>query len=351
MNDIKLKLSDNKYWITYFKAIGIILVVIGHSGAPSSIVNFIGLFHMAMFFFISGYLYKDRDTYNPIKYIFKRVKSLYIPFIIWQILFVILHNIFYYMNIYSSSIYYAGQVGGLYTGTDIVKSLVNVITFRPMEQIGGAMWFLPALFSTSVIFCLIRYISIKIINKKSEYITTLLVLLCYIVGYNTDLPRLLSVSLVALIIFWLGFKYKKFEYNVTLNPVVAVICFSILIVLNEYGTVSMVSNSYPNMLFFIVTSLSGIYIMIYILRTFKCFNKKSGILNFIGNNTVYIMILHFISFKIVSIAIISIYGLDIQRVAEFPVINIEGLWFVAYTVIGILVPSGYVKVKNSLKIR
>lgn len=36
------------------KGIGIILMVVGHSGCPIYIRNFIYLFHMGLFFYVSG---------------------------------------------------------------------------------------------------------------------------------------------------------------------------------------------------------------------------------------------------------------------------------------------------------
>ena len=70
------------------KGIGIIMVVLGHAGMPGSSILF--RFHMALFFIISGYLFDERNinTFkNLIKYIFRRIKNLYIPFLIYNGLF------------------------------------------------------------------------------------------------------------------------------------------------------------------------------------------------------------------------------------------------------------------------
>lgn len=63
--------------ISIAKVIGIISVVIGHS--DSSIGPVIGLFHMALFVFLSGYFYKDKYTKEPLKYINRKIKSIYVP--------------------------------------------------------------------------------------------------------------------------------------------------------------------------------------------------------------------------------------------------------------------------------
>lgn len=48
---------QKKNYIDIAKGIGIILVILGHSGVNSEIKDFIYGFHMPLFFVISGYLY------------------------------------------------------------------------------------------------------------------------------------------------------------------------------------------------------------------------------------------------------------------------------------------------------
>lgn len=61
------------------KGIGIILMVIGHACYPHIyIFNCIYIFHMPLFFFLSGFLFKESSTHKPISYIYKKIKSLYL---------------------------------------------------------------------------------------------------------------------------------------------------------------------------------------------------------------------------------------------------------------------------------
>ena len=63
-------------------------------------------------------------------------------------------------------------------------------------------------------------------------------------------------------------------------------------------------------------------------------------LNAIGKNTMDIMALHFMMFKIVSFAMILYYGLSINRLAEYPVlVEIEGGWWILYTIVGVALPT------------
>ncbi len=84
------------------KGIGIIFMVLGHSGIPCSIHDFIYLFHMGLFFFVSGYFLKLPKNYEEIKwhqdyYLFvkKKLKALWLPFVEYGLFFLALHNVFY----------------------------------------------------------------------------------------------------------------------------------------------------------------------------------------------------------------------------------------------------------------
>lgn len=66
------------------------------------------------------------------------------------------------------------------------------------------------------------------------------------------------------------------------------------------------------------------------------------ILDFIGKNTLTILTWHFLAFKLVSLLIIGIYGLPIERLAEFPVIteySKQG-WWIAYFIVAMVVTCG-----------
>ena len=84
----------------------------------------------------------------------------------------------------------------------------------------------------------------------------------------------------------------------------------------------------------------------------SCFvNSKDNwikrILVYIGDNTLTVLTWHFISFKIVSLIIIYVENLPIERLAEFPVINdytSQG-WFILYFVTGMAVPLIFTKSK------
>lgn len=53
-------------WIDYAKAIGIFLVVVGHTYAGNALTNWIYSFHMPLFFFLSGTMLRNRGGIGSI---------------------------------------------------------------------------------------------------------------------------------------------------------------------------------------------------------------------------------------------------------------------------------------------
>ena len=74
--------KDRDLTIDLCRAIGIVLVAVGHSGCPDFLDRYIYMFHMALFFFLSGYCYKDRNDACLKKYVLSKIKTIYVPFVL-----------------------------------------------------------------------------------------------------------------------------------------------------------------------------------------------------------------------------------------------------------------------------
>jgi fucose 4-O-acetylase-like acetyltransferase len=140
-------------YIDIAKGIAIILVVVGHSTTSKVFVNFIYLFHMPLFIFLSGYLFKDEYALNPRMFIKNRVRKLYFPFLKYELILILLHNTLLNWNIYDQNLV------GVYNKSTYIRCIVSVLTFRQTEPMAFTFWFLASLFTIQTSFCLI--VSVK----------------------------------------------------------------------------------------------------------------------------------------------------------------------------------------------
>ena len=109
---------DNRLdWVDIYKGIAIILVVFGHSNSP--ITGYIYLFHMAAFFFISGYTtnFNSRSTTS---YIINKIQTLVIPFFV-------INLAFYLFRFVLTSL---GIEGFLYKDTVSFSGIKNLFVYQ-----------------------------------------------------------------------------------------------------------------------------------------------------------------------------------------------------------------------------
>ena len=343
------KLKDIRY-INILKALAIIAVVVGHSETP--LVKVIYLYHMPLFFFISGYLYNDRFSINPLKQIKKRVLTLYLPFVIYQFIFLALNNTFIWLGIYSIQDKYVPGVikTRMYTRTDYIKVAKMIFNFESNQSLLGAFWFIPVLFFTTILFSLIGFLVVKIDEKWKEKVRLVIILLLFMLGnYLTklkiQLPKYVgNTSLVALAIFYLGYMYRRYEAAIKMSAYYAALGILLLFFNQFFGGVSMAKNAYTSPSFLMVNAVIGAYVNVYIAKRIENIKESrlsiyiKELLYYIGRNSFIIMALHFISFRLVSLAQIKIYGYPWIMLARFPVIAGGDFWWIIYSFAGVFVP-------------
>lgn len=131
-----MEVSKHNSTVSIAKGICIILMVVGHSGCPPVIMNYLAFFHMPFFFFISGYLLKPDYVDNPVLLIKKRVKTLWWPYFKFGFIFLLLHNLFYQLHFYETP----------YSYDEILRNAVKLLFMLGHEELIGGFWFLRYLF-------------------------------------------------------------------------------------------------------------------------------------------------------------------------------------------------------------
>jgi fucose 4-O-acetylase-like acetyltransferase len=66
--------------------------------------------------------------------------------------------------------------------------------------------------------------------------------------------------------------------------------------------------------------------------------QLAAIIECLGQNTLCIMMLHFLAFKLVSLVYVIVYGLPSYQIAAFPTLNANYFWGIAYLTVGLFLP-------------
>lgn len=329
--------------ISVSKAYGILLMVLAHAGLSTICQHVVYMFHMPLFFFYAGYCFNEEYTKNIKTFIKKRIKKLYFPFLFWSLLFLVTHNIFFMIGIYSSKYGYNNEVSYLYDYNDYVSRFFYItLLMSKFEQLVGGYWFIRELFLTSIIGCLLlKYFN----NFWIVLIVITLTMVFSIMNYFDIVPFILQLTLLSISFFLIGFYFKKkevFQYKkVYLFVSLCVIC---LLLCTYCSPTSMLTFSANNLIPYILAAISGIYLTHFISTKTPSVLKKY--LVYIGDHSFTILTLHFLSFKVVSFVYTIYYGLEHIRISEFPIISdAKGyIWVFSYFAIGVILPLGYTKI-------
>ncbi|MBU3143468.1 acyltransferase family protein [Clostridium sp. CF012] len=352
------EIKRDVYW-DIIKGLGIIAVVLGHSGFKYGII--LNYYHLAIFFFVAGFFYKDKYSYDLVDYIIKKVKDLWWPLIKYGIVFIILHNIFIRMNIYSTitgePMIYPKVVYSLYETVNNI--LLLILTGNQLEEVMGASWFVFPLFCAMIIFCFIRNIAIKLSDtqtKREIYIY----ILCWLIGgvgmilsaKKLQLVWRIDVSLIAIPIISCGYVCKTYWSKIKLNWIMAIMGVFVIVYFYRNGLViSFAAGQIGNPIAFTLVTFAGIYINLYIGKILLKTNKLKCIFACLGRESFHIMVLQFLAMKLINLIAVLFYHKELYNIAKFPYSNIN-LW-ILNTLAGLFIPVLGVwlfnKIVNKLK--
>lgn len=339
-------MSDNKKdrinYLDSAKGIGIILVCLGHAitnaEAPidsdySILLQFISQFHMPLFFLLGGMVFNDKYVDTPIKSGWKKFKSYYIPFVVYNMIFVLLHNVMYEMHIFTDK----------YDMKMFIKTTINVLTMH-IQEICGAMWFLRCLLTIVLLFIGIRFISGKVMHGRyQEQITAVIIIALAVLSQLSICPTFFKINLAFynMIFYYLGYLIRKYDFSSIINKYKWVflllgLTLNICVALRFTYAIGGYHDGYIYILRFVVQVMGSI--MILALVQWKTV-ANSKLLIMLGRKSLDIMALHFVCFKIVSLIIIKIYNLEMTNMSTLVVFGIGGLWSLAYIIVGLGIPT------------
>lgn len=268
-------------WIDIVKGIGIITVVMVHSGISYEIIKFLLSFNMQLFFFISGYLFKSEA--GVLAFIKKKGRSLLIPYFSFSII-TYLFWLIVEQRIRDSSISSFKPLLGIFYSNNIDNFMV----------FNGVLWFLTCLFVVECLYCII----VKKIKDRKKIVVLLVVM--SIIGYldslftTIRLPWSINIALTAIVFYGIGNVMKSYINRLTLYKrskllLAAGLSFLLALLVNRYNSIIyMYDNSYGNYVLFYLASLLGILGVACLSMAIK----KSKVLSYLGINSLIILAVH-----------------------------------------------------------
>ena len=327
--------NSKKNFISIAKAIGIILMVVGHSGCPVFIGRFLYLFHMPLFFVCSGFFFKEiTDRPTLFNYYLKKIKGLYLPYIKWSVLFLLFHNVFHSINIIDSY---------LYKPEDYIRQFARLVVMADYELLIRPFWFIKELLLASIVVATISLFRSRILPKLSiELLLAITLIISILAKTIPTIPLLGDFSLLLFCItyYYSGvllhkyLDYIPFTYSLLIATFLTILLGSFLF----KGNIDMRFTTIHNIFLYYLLSLIGILMIL-------CASKKlekhsnSSFLYYIGNHTMPILALNLLALKIGNLIKIWFYNMPIEKLSSYTVIfdNNISFWLI-YTLIGVTIP-------------
>ncbi|MCQ2377708.1 MAG: acyltransferase family protein [Victivallaceae bacterium] len=284
------------------RGIGIIAVVLGHCSIGNNVVY---MFHIPLFIFVSGMLAGRCDKQNKAitqgadataefwRNLRKRTARLYVPFVMFQLFFLMFHNLLVKYHLYSSE---------TLSWCGFFKNVLRILTMGGGESLGGALWFLICLFEISVLWEVLRFLRQYVSDSFFQAGIAVFSILLYCVGANFYFPRSLNISFTLFIYYVMGwfctyhsigkrFRKRELRWSIFLAA-------SVLLFLGAEKGISYNDMKNPNAALAVATA--GIVCAVMLTKKIRRSSFFTKIFRVCGVYSFSIMALHFAIFKAIT---------------------------------------------------
>ncbi len=284
--------------VDILRAVGIIVMVMGHVGFGGKFDRYIHTFHMPLFFLISGYLFRKKLNVSVGRQIASKAKRLLVPYVVYGVI-----NFVFWLFLVKTS-------------EDLWWSpLLRMVTYNTEKlPICGALWFLSSMFFAETV-----YIILDRVFKKSFARTTVVLLIAIGTSFAENatgyrLPLAIDTSLVCMGFLEIGRLYKKFietreqkankPLTIFFSGLVLLACNGVLAFVNDY--VNIKSGWYGIVPLFWLNAVMGTFALalfvIWFTKITKENNRLRNMLSYVGRNSMIFLGLNQLVILIVSMA-------------------------------------------------
>lgn len=295
--------------INVLKALAILLVVSGH--LEFSLIPMFPpySFQVVLFFFIAGMLFKEK--YGFIEYFKKRFKSLMVPYILYCIV---------YLGI---TVIIAPYVNKFWAMPVNFKNefIMPFLTGHQIDLI-SPLWFVPQLFTSLIVYKLLDKIKVNSYYKLTIYFLLALFAI-YLSKFRENLYILYFLrTIFSLLFIHLGYifeKHIKEKVNIFNEKIFyfVIIVQALLWLTNKDFTAQdgiglsyiLVWGEFDNWIAPILTSITGIYISLFIVEKIYPYVKDWNFIQKTGQNSYHIMANHLLIFNLITYSFLFLKGI------------------------------------------
>lgn len=307
--------------INLLKAFAILLVVSGHLE-----FSMLGMFppysfQLALFFFISGMLFKEKYLNDSVNFIKRRLKSLILPYFLYEIFYVGVTFIIYHFT-------------GKWWGEALTWKNFFITPFLNGHQLNLScpLWFVPQLFITMISFLFLMKVLFKITSNKFIHLGLFLIFGFLSIPVIKNVPHTSINLLVFRTIFSMFFVYLGYFYMHHIKDKIDIfttkwlgfvlVIQSVLWLFNrDYNPEHGIGLSYvlvwarfdDQIIVPVLTSLTGIWASLFTVNVLYPILKDVKFLKYMGETTYHIMANHLLVMYIITAVFFKINGIPIAQ--------------------------------------
>lgn len=340
--------------VTYAKAVGIVLMVMCHAGfSVWGLDRAVYMFHMPLFFFMAGFCMKTEYLEQPARFLRRRLKGIYWPYLKWSIAFLLLHNAFLGCHLLGELSAPGEAYVQPYGWLDLMKrACVIIFAMKGQDLLLGGYWFLRTLLTGSLIAFVVIWLLTRRWRKAGSLNYGLKVLIgggilltlaCLFNAKPIELTFQNSVffsarDLLAAVFFLIGHAFRVFRVGKL--PWWGILLAAGAVAVGAcYWHMGTDAFTYENrrMLPYVITAVLGTW-AVYSLPWQRLHGRVARGLQFVGNNTLTVLTWHFLAFKVVTLLLILCYHLPTEMLEATPVLKDyapQG-WWAVYLLVAML---------------
>lgn len=291
-------------WIDSVKFYALLFVILGHHVIYGINIGYFWTFHMPLFFWVNGYLWKEKSNFLVV--IRKAIKNYIVPYIFGS-MFAIIFCRYLREKIFVNCLRI----------TDWYHSPFYIFEESFYYWRGWSLlWFLPCLFIANILFFLL----LKVASKRKILMYSLLCVSSMIGVWLSCSDILLlgqiNNALVAIVFMYAGYIYSH-DFKLASKPLKqgAVLSLVLIYVVSAHKKifVDMGSSKYPFYPICILAALGGIIVFVYIVKQLPCFKM----ILFFGKNSLIVYLVHAIEHNFIPWSEIKEYTMYTLNMKQF----------------------------------